>query len=217
MAQEQKSSIRVLLADDHPLIMAGFAMSLESFGIEVVGQALTPEDTVKKYQALLPDVLVLDIRFGEKLTGLDAARSVIVQFREAKIVFLSQFDQDNLIKEAYSLGGRAFVTKNASPEELATAIQHVHSGEVYFLPQVAQRLATLAIHGDTTPRAILDPRELQVFTSMAQGLTNVEMAEKLDLSLKTISNLSQAVKEKLGIHRAADITRLAIKHGFFEP
>lgn len=217
MAQEQKSSIRVLLADDHPLIMAGFAMSLESFGIDVVGQALTPEDTVKKYQALLPDVLVLDIRFGEKLTGLDAARSVIVQFREAKIVFLSQFDQDNLIKEAYSLGGRAFVTKNASPEELATAIQHVHSGEVYFLPQVAQRLATLAINGDTTPRAILDPRELQVFTSMAQGLTNVEMAEKLDLSLKTISNLSQAVKEKLGIHRAADITRLAIKHGFFEP
>lgn len=217
VAQEQKSSIRVLLADDHPLIMAGFAMSLEGFGIAVVGQALTPEDTVKRYQDLLPDVLVLDIRFGEKLTGLDAARSVISQFRDAKIVFLSQFDQDNLIKEAYGLGGRAFVTKNSSPEQLATAIQHVHAGEVYFLPRVAEHLATLAIHGDPSPRSILDPRELQVFTYMAQGLTNVEMAEKLDLSLKTISNFSQAVKEKLGVHRAADITRLAIKHGFFEP
>ena len=217
VAQEQKSSIRVLLADDHPLIMAGFAMSLESFGIEVVGQALTPEDTVKRYQDLLPDVLVLDIRFGEKLTGFDAARSVISQCPDAKIVFLSQFDQDNLIKEAYGLGGRAFVTKNSSPEQLATAIQHVHAGEVYFLPRVAEHLATLAIHGDPSPRSILDPRELQVFTYMAQGLTNAEMAEKLDLSLKSISNLSQAVKEALGMHRAADITRLAIKHGFFEP
>ena len=172
VAKEQKSSIRVLLADDHPLIMAGFAMSLEGFGIEVVGQALTPDDTVKRYQALLPDVLVLDIRFGEKLTGLDAARSVISQFPDAKIVFLSQFDQDNLIKEAYGLGGRAFVTKNCSPEQLATAIQHVHLGEVYFLPRVAEHLATLAIHGDPSPRSILDPRELQVFTYMAQGLTN---------------------------------------------
>lgn len=217
VAQEQKSSIRVLLADDHPLIMAGFAMSLEGFGIEVVGQALTPDDTVKRYQALLPDVLVLDIRFGEKLTGLDAARSVISQFPDAKIVFLSQFDQDNLIKEAYGLGGRAFVTKNCSPEQLATAIQHVHLGEVYFLPRVAEHLATLAIHGDPSPRSILDPRELQVFTYMAQGLTNAEMAEKLDMSLKSISNLSQAVKDALGMHRAADITRLAIKHGFFEP
>ncbi len=217
VAKEQKSSIRVLLADDHPLIMAGFAMSLEGFGIEVVGQALTPDDTVKRYQALLPDVLVLDIRFGEKLTGLDAARSVISQFPDAKIVFLSQFDQDNLIKEAYGLGGRAFVTKNCSPEQLATAIQHVHLGEVYFLPRVAEHLATLAIHGDPSPRSILDPRELQVFTYMAQGLTNAEMAEKLDMSLKSISNLSQAVKDALGMHRAADITRLAIKHGFFEP
>lgn len=217
VTQEQKLSIRVLLADDHPLIMAGFAMSLEGFGIEVVGQALTPEDTVKRYQALQPDVLVLDIRFGEKLTGLDAARSVISQFPDAKIVFLSQFDQDNLIKEAYGLGGRAFVTKNSSPEQLATAIQQVHAGEVYFLPRVAEHLATLAIHGDPSPRSILDPRELQVFTYMAQGLTNAEMAESLDLSLKTISNLSQAVKEKLRMHRAADITRLAIKHGFFEP
>lgn len=215
--QEQESSIRVLLADDHPLIMAGFAMTLESFGIEVVGQALTPDDTIKQYQALVPDVLVLDIRFGEKLTGLDAARSVIRQFPGAKIVFLSQFDQDNLIKEAYGLGGRAFVTKNCSPEQLATAIQHVHLGEVYFLPRVAEHLATLAIHGDPSPRSILDPRELQVFTYMAQGLTNAEMAEKLDLSLKSVSNLSQAVKEALGMHRAADITRLAIKHGFFEP
>ncbi len=217
VAQEQKPSIRVLLADDHPLIMAGFAMSLEGFGIAVVGQALTPEDAVKRYQELLPDVLVLDIRFGARLTGLDAARNIISQCRDARIVFLSQFDQDNLIKEAYGLGGRAFVTKNSSPEQLATAIQHVHAGEVYFLPQVAEHLATLAIHGDPSPKSMLDPRELQVFTYMAQGLTNPEMAETLDLSLKTISNVSQAVKEKLGMHRAAEITRLAIKHGFFEP
>ena len=88
------------------MLMAGFAMSLAELGIEVVGQSRTIEDALAKYEELLPDVLVLDIRFGEKLTGLDAARELLGRFPEAKIVFLSQFDQDNLIKESYRVGGR---------------------------------------------------------------------------------------------------------------
>lgn len=84
---ETIKSTRVLLADDHPLIIAGFAMSLSGYGIEIVGEARTPEDVVEKYQELLPDVLILDIRFGEHLTGLDAAKGVLKRFPTAKIVF----------------------------------------------------------------------------------------------------------------------------------
>lgn len=208
--------IRVLLADDHPLIMTGFAMALADHGVEVVGQVGTPEEVVQKYRELIPDVLVLDIRFGTSLTGFDAAKEVFSKFPNANIVFLSQFDQDILIKESYRLGGRAFVTKACDPKQLAVAIQSACNGEQYFLPEVAQRLAQMAIRGDMSPQSQLDAREIEIFTLMAQGLTNAEIADKLNLSPKTISNTSQMVKEKLGIHRAADITLMAVKHGLIE-
>jgi two-component system, NarL family, invasion response regulator UvrY len=136
---------------------------------------------------------------------------------DANIVFLSQFDQDALIKETYRLGARAFVTKDCDPTDLAIAVRRANDGEIYFMPQIAERLANLSVRGDMSPQSVLDERGLEIFKLMAEGLTNVEIAEKLDLSQKTISNVSQAVKEKLGIHRPALITKLAVKHGLIEP
>jgi DNA-binding NarL/FixJ family response regulator len=209
--------IRVLLADDHPIVMTGFTMSLENQGMEVVGQARTPDEAIAQYAGLQPDVLVLDIRFGEELTGLDVAKRVLAQTPSAKIVFLSQFDQDSLIKETYRLGGRAFMTKDCDPADLAAAVRRAHEDGLYFLPQIAERLAQLSVRGEQSPQSQLDDRALEIFTLMAEGLTNAEIAEKLNVSTKTISNISQAVKEKLGVHRPAYITRLAVKHGLIEP
>jgi DNA-binding NarL/FixJ family response regulator len=197
--------------------MTGFAMSLEGQGLDVVAQARTPEDALAQYRQLQPDVIVLDIRFGEQLTGLDVAKQILAQAPSAAIVFLSQFDQDSLIKETYRLGGRAFMTKDCDPADLAAAVRRAHEGELYFLPHIAERLANLSVRGDASPQSQLDERALEIFTLMAEGLTNAEIAEKLDVSTKTISNISQAVKEKLGVHRPAYITRLAVKHGLIEP
>jgi len=209
--------IRVMLADDHPIVMTGFAMSLQGQGLDVVAQARTPEEALAQYQQLQPDVIVLDIRFGEQMTGLDVAKQILAQTPSAAIVFLSQFDQDSLIKETYRLGGRAFMTKDCDPADLAAAVRRAHEGELYFLPHIAERLANLSVRGDASPQSQLDERALEIFTLMAEGLTNAEIAEKLDVSTKTISNISQAVKEKLGVHRPAYITRLAVKHGLIEP
>jgi DNA-binding NarL/FixJ family response regulator len=209
--------IRVMLADDHPIVMTGFAMSLQGQGLEVVAQARTPEEALAQFQQLAPDVIVLDIRFGEQLTGLDVAKQILARTPDAAIVFLSQFDQDSLIKGTYRLGGRAFMTKDCDPADLAAAVRRAHEGELYFLPQIAERLANLSVRGDASPQSQLDERALEIFTLMAEGLTNAEIAEKLDVSTKTISNISQAVKEKLGVHRPAYITRLAVKHGLIEP
>jgi DNA-binding NarL/FixJ family response regulator len=209
--------IRVMLADDHPIVMTGFAMSLQGQGLEVVAQARTPEEALAQFQQLAPDVIVLDIRFGEQLTGLDVAKQILARTPDAAIVFLSQFDQDSLIKETYRLGGRAFMTKDCDPADLGAAVRRAHEGELYFLPQIAERLANLSVRGDASPQSQLDERALEIFTLMAEGLTNAEIAEKLDVSTKTISNISQAVKEKLGVHRPAYITRLAVKHGLIEP
>jgi DNA-binding NarL/FixJ family response regulator len=197
--------------------MTGFALSLEGQGLEVVAQARTPEDALAQFQQVRPDVIVLDIRFGEQMTGLDVAKQILAHQPDAAIVFLSQFDQDSLIKETYRIGGRAFMTKDCDPADLAAAVRRADEGQLYFLPHVAERLANLSVRGDASPQSQLDERALEIFTLMAEGLTNAEIAEKLDVSTKTISNISQAVKEKLGVHRPAYITRLAVKHGLIEP
>jgi DNA-binding NarL/FixJ family response regulator len=218
MSKEKNNQhVDVVLADDHPLLMAGFAMFLSDYAIQVVGQAKTPEEAIAKYLELKPDVMVMDIRFGEESDGLHAAKDILQKDPAAKIVFLSQFDQDALINEAYRLGGYAFVTKDRDANELADAIKSAAHGKLYFLPQVAERLASLQVRGDKSPVSQLDEREVEIFTLMAEGLTYVEIAEKLKLSPKTISNASQSIKEKLGIHRPADITKLAVKHGLIEP
>lgn len=216
MNKEEKP-IRVLLADDHPIVMTGFAMSLSATGMEVAGQAKSPDEAQQMFASLQPDVLVMDIRFGTELTGLDAARNILQQFPRARIVFLSQFDQDSLIKETYRLGARAFVTKDCDPADLANAVRHAHKDKLYFLPQIAERLANLSVRGDVSPQSQLDQRGLEIFKLMAEGLTNAEIAEKLSLSTKTISNISQSIKEKLGVDRQAYITKLAVRHGLIDP
>ncbi len=216
MTLQPEKKIRVVLADDHPMTMAGFAMTLSKFGIEVVGSARTPAEAEEMYADKLPDVLVLDVRFGEKETGMDVAQNVLKRDPKAAIVFLSQFDQDSLIKDAYRIGGRAFITKDREPIEVAQAIQYAERGDLFILPHIADRLAKLSVRGDNSPRTVLNDQEIAVFVSLARGLTITEMADELAVSPRTISNLSHSVKVKLGLTRPADITRLAVKHGFID-
>lgn len=212
-----QQAMRVMLADDHPIVMTGFAMSLAAEGMDVVAQARTPEEAVTLYAESKPDVVVLDIRFGTELTGLDAAQNILRADPQAKVVFLSQFDQDSLIKETYRIGAHAFVTKDCDPADLAAAVRQAKAGKLYFPPQIAERLASIAVRGDVSPQSQLDERGLEIFRLMAEGLTNAEIAEKLNLSTKTISNTSQSIKEKLGVDRQAHITKLAVKYGLIQP
>lgn len=216
-AQKSMNPIRVLIADDHPLIIEGLTSALSRLGVEVVDEVSAIGAVLEKYNESAADVLVLDVRFGEGATGMDVARELLNRFPGARIVIYSQFDQDELIREAYRLGCAAFIPKNTPPELLADAIKQVHQGKTYFLPQIAERIALLSVRGDESPQAKLDAREIEVFRLMAQGHTNAEIAEKMSLSPKTISTISQAVKEQLGVHRPADITRLAVKHMIIDP
>jgi two-component system invasion response regulator UvrY len=209
--------IRVLLADDHPIVMQGFALSLASMAIDVVGQVTSPTEAVESYESLQPDVVMMDLRFGEKLTGLDAAKTILARHPGANILFLSQFDQDALIKQTYSIGGRGFLTKDISASDLAQAVTDANSGENYFMDRIAKRLASLSVKGDQSPVALLDAREFEIFLLTAKGRTNQEMADHLGLSQKTISNVTHSLKDKLGTNRIADLTLLAVKYGYIEP
>ncbi|MBK1712150.1 response regulator [Rubrivivax gelatinosus] len=209
--------VRVLLADDHPVIIEGLRAALVRHDVEVVGQVECAQEVVSTYLEAKPDVLVLDVRFGPGPTGLDVARSLRERAPAARIVFYSQFDQDEVIREAYRLGAAAFITKNTLPAELAAAIHAAANGKTYFLPAIAERLALLGLRGEESPRARLEARELDIFVQLATGATNNEIAERMGLSTKTISTIAQAVKEKLGVHRPAEITRLAMRYGLIEP
>lgn len=210
-------SIGVLIADDHPMIIQGLISALKREGVQRVADASSADDVIVQFERTHPDVVVLDIRFGGRTTGLHVARELLARHPQAHIVFYSQFDQDEIVKEAYRLGGMAFVTKSGPPDELTAAIRQAHVGKLYFPAAIANRLALLGVRGDDSPQSTLAPRELEVFTLMAQGLTNAEIAERMNLSVKTISNVSQAIKEQLGVHRPADITLLAVKHGLVTP
>ena len=215
--KETMTAIRVLIADDHPLIIEGLVAALKRLGLRVIEQVEKAAEVIDKYLQAQPDVLVLDVRFGPGPTGLDVARELIAREPKARIVFYSQFDQNEVIREAYRLGGAGFITKNTPPETLARAIGEVHAGRTYFLPEIAERLALLGVRGDQSPRSILDQREIEVFMMLSRGFTNNEIAERMNLSAKTIGAIAQAVKEKLGVQRATDMTRLAVRHGMLDP
>ncbi len=212
------SQIRVMIADDHPLIVEGVTSVLARHGLQVVGSVGEAAAVVGTYAALRPDVLVLDLRFGEgSIGGLDILQDLLARDATAKVVIYSQFDQDEVVREAYKRGAKAFVTKNTDPADLAETIVKAHRGETVFMPSIATRLALMSVRGNESPLAKLQPRETEVFKLMAQGLTNVEIAERMNLSPKTISTTSQGIKDHLGIHRPADITLLAVKCGLIEP
>lgn len=212
-------SIRLLIADDHPVIADALASGIQAHEMEVVARTTAPSEVRARYDEVLPDVLVLDVRFGRESanTGLDVARELLADHPDARIVIYSQFDSDEMIREAYRIGASAFIPKSTPLRQVADAITAVHEQGEFLLPQVAQRMAMLGIHGDDSPQALLDARELEVFRMLAMGSTNLEIAEQLKLSAKTISHISQAIKEKLQLQRPADLTLLAVKHELIAP
>lgn len=212
------NDLSVMIADDHPLIVEGLTSALSRFGLNVSGTAHEAAKVVDTFTAVRPDVLVLDLRFGEgEVGGLEVLRELLEHQPDARVVIYTQFDQDAVVREAYKAGAKAFITKNTQPALLAEAIREAHGGRTYFLPDIASRLALLSVRGDESPLARLQPRETEVFRLMAQGMTNAEIAERMDLSVKTISTTSQTIKDKLGIERPADITLLAVRCGLIRP
>lgn len=206
----------VMLADDHQIVRTGIAAALAKCGIEVIGQAKAAEEVVPLYRELKPDVVLLDMRFGDRMTGFDVASALLNVDRNARIVFCSQFDQHTLIKRSYDIGALAFVNKDCEERELADAVRSARDGLLYFQPLIADRMAKLQVQGDKTPFSSLTAREFEIAKLMAKGGTLAEIAEQLRLSMKTVSIASTTIKEKLGIGRTAELTMLALRHNVID-
>lgn len=210
--------IRLLICDDHPVLVSGLVATMKSHPIDVVGQVSDSNAIVSHYNELKPDVVVLDIAFDEGTpNGLEVAEKIRELDPHARIVIYSQFDTDEFIKRAYKLRCAAFVTKKSSFAVLMEAIQRASEGKPYFLPDVAERLAHLNYAEDASPFANLDQREFDVFKRIARGDTKEEICAELKLGTRLIELITKSIKTKLKVERNAALTLLAVKHGVLAP
>lgn len=210
------SQLRVILADDHELLRTGFSTTMTQHGIDVVAMTNKVEDIIELYRHHRPQVVVLEILFQGRQKGLYIIRQVIEHDPSARIVVLSQLDQDNLIKQVYKAGAMAFVPKTADTSQLIEALHRAAVGVIYFLPDIAVRMALMSTQPETSPAEVLSKRELAVFTLLAKGQKVEEIAEELGITARTIANVTQTIKRKLSISRSAELTLLAVRHNIIE-
>jgi DNA-binding NarL/FixJ family response regulator len=221
-------SIGVLIADDQALVRAGFRMVLEvEDDITVVGEAANGEQAVDSAQRLRPDVVLMDIRMPE-LDGIAATRQIAGADRgrpgpEPRVLILTTFDLDEYVYDALGAGASGFLLKDSPPDQLVTAIRVVAGGESLLAPSVTSRLIeqfarTRARHHEPpTGLDELTSRELEVFTLMARGLSNAEIAGALVVSDSTVKTHAARLLAKLGLRDRVQAVVLAYESGLVSP
>lgn len=205
--------IRVLLADDHLLVIDGIRSCLETYEhIDVVGEARTGLEALEKAEQLSPDVILMDINMPE-LNGLDATERLKERLPHIKVLILSMHDNHQYISSAMQNGARGFVLKDVPFQEVATAIEAVHRGGTYFSSGVSEIL----LSHKSLDNGPLSTREQSVLLLLAEGKTNKHVARELDISIRTVETHRRNIKQKLDISSTAGLTRYAIEYGLIKP
>ena len=213
--------IRILIAEDHQMVMAGLRALLEKVeGFEVVGEATNGQEAVTLAQKLNPHVLVMDIRMP-LMNGIQAAARISELGLPVNIVILSMYSDENLIQQALKTGVRGYVLKSAAGDELMLAIQAAYRDETFLSSPVSSIVIQRALHppeNETSddPFAHLSPREKEVFQLVAEGHTNNKIAEILFISEKTVEKHRAKLMEKLKVKSLAELVRIAIKYGLVD-
>lgn len=226
------SGIRVLLADDHAVMRAGFRMILEATGeIEVVGEAVDGADAVRRASELRPDVICMDVQMPG-VNGLEATRRIVAEPEvHAAVVIVTTFDRDDYLFEALAAGASGFLLKNAGPEELVSAVRVAAAGDALLAPEVTRRVIERFAAGPVAPAASvsasapasppppewpvveLTEREAEVLRLVAQALSNAEIAEQLHIGEATVKTHVSNVLHKLGARDRVAAVVYAHRHG----
>jgi DNA-binding NarL/FixJ family response regulator len=215
-------SIRVLIADDQSLVRAGFRLVLENHpDIEVVGEASNGREAVYSAGRLSPDVVLMDIRMPE-LDGIGATREITAR-DQARVLVLTTYDLDEYVYDALQAGASGFLLKDTPPEQLADGIRAVAGGEALLAPTVTRRLIEEFTRVGRSPRERppeldeLTPREVEVLTLLARGLSNAEIAAELVLGETTVKTHVTHVLGKLGLRDRVQAVVLAYESGLVAP
>jgi DNA-binding NarL/FixJ family response regulator len=202
---------RVLLADDHKLLLGAFEKLL-SADCEIVGQVSDGRALVAAAAELKPDIVVLDISMP-LLNGLEAARQIRQKAPHVKFVFVTMNDDADLAAEAFRSGASAYVLKQSAASELLTAIRQVNEGRSYVTPLITQDLVGSLVRGDqSAPGNQLTPRQREVLQLLAEGRSMKEAASLLNLTPRTVAFHKYRMMEQLKIKSTAELVQYAVKH-----
>lgn len=195
----------ILVADDHPIVLAGLRRLLDAVeGFEVVAEATDGIDAVEQALAVPVDLAVLDVSMPRK-TGLQAARDITRRRPQTRVLMLSMHADEQYVEEALAAGASGYVLKTAVDRDLVAACHATLAGE---RRAPARRDA---------PGDVLSPRELEVVKLIAEACTNDEIAAQLVISRKTVERHRANILDKLGMHDRVELTRFAIRRGLVEP
>ena len=211
--------IRLIVADDHVVVREGLVALLEEEpDMQVMGQAGTGREAVRMATQLRPDIALLDIAMPD-MNGLEATRQILTEESEVNVLILTMHDEEVFFFEALRAGAAGYVLKGARSDELLGAIRAVHDGGVYLPPALAGRLVQdfLARESDPSPDDLLTPREQEVLTLIAQGLTNRDIAEVLTLSINTVKTHRLHIYQKLDLRDRAGLVDYALRRGLLSP
>ena len=201
---------RVLLADDHALLLGAFEKLLAS-ECDVVGMVTDGRALVNEAIATKPDVIVLDVTMP-RLNGLDAGRQVKAQLPRTKLVFVTMNEDPDLAAEAFRIGASAYLLKRSAASELLVAIREVMKGRSYVTPLVTSGLVGSLLDQGERPRHELTPREREVLQLLAEGYSMKEAADMLNVTPRTIAFHKYKMMEQLGIRTTAELIQLAVKN-----
>ncbi|MGM9491360.1 response regulator [Ideonella sp. YS5] len=205
--------IRVLLADDHPVVRSGYLRLLDQAGdIRVVDEAGDADAAYAAFSSARPDVLVTDLSMPGG-GGLELIRRVLAREPQARVLVFTMHDGPLLVRRAFEAGARGYLTKASPPEGLVDAVRSLHAGRRYLDPDLPSNLLHRDPLDEAARLAALSGREFEVFRLLAQGQSPRECAEALKLSAKTVSNHQTVIKDKLGVTTSAALVHLAMRHG----
>lgn len=213
--------LRLLLADDHVVVRSGLRMLLQAREeIEIVGEAENGREAVEKVRMLKPDVVLMDVQMPD-MNGIEATRRIKEVSPQTAVLALTMHEDDHYFFEMLHAGASGYVPKRAAPDELVNALHTVYEGNVFLYPSLATRLVQdylqRAESGDQPiVQDDLTPRELEVLTLIAEGLTNAEIADRLVISVKTVDRHRENLMRKLNLHHRVDLVKYALKMGLID-
>ena len=209
---------RVLLADDHTVMRAGLRLLLEHQpDLVVVGEAADGRQTIEMAESLKPHVVVMDIAMPN-LNGIEATRQIVAKSPDISVVVLSMHSDESYVLRALKAGARAYLLKDSAEADLIRAIRAVREGKSYFSPAVSKTLLEdyvrqLQQRGEEDSYELLTQREREILQLLAEGKSNKDVANHLNLSLYTVETHRAHILQKLGLHTVPDLILYAVRKG----